>query len=273
MDRWTRRTWRRGAFLLVGASCLFACTLGPSKRRATELSLEPDEQPYVSDEGAREELVPDNVDYNSGAFGAGERPAGPKKDVDAGPPDAGPVGPDAGPAPRVYCSGALALGDLAIVEIMIASRKGASDPAEWIEVQNTRDCWLKLEGLTISSPRGKSAPNVAIVSAGFELEPRGTFLVAGSANPSLPGRVVAWNASDVLKNDGDALTITSGLTVIDRVEYPALNNLAPGRAFAFPSNCSASDRANWARWSLAFASFGPNLQGTPNSPNDDVTCF
>src|SRR5947209_15274570 len=58
--------------------------------------------------------------------------------IDAGGPDATPV-VDGGGAPSDACPGALAAGDLAVVELMIASQTGAGDKGEWVEVQSTRN--------------------------------------------------------------------------------------------------------------------------------------
>src|SRR5262249_34371457 len=103
------------------------------------------------------------------------------------------------------------------------------------------------------------------------------FLVAnttdGAKNNGLPGTVIAWNDTDVLKNSGDTLSVKLGDTVIDSVTYPDLSNLSPGRSFAFPADCALTDRSDWRRWSLTFTAYATGFQGTPNAPNADVSCF
>jgi hypothetical protein len=210
-------------------------------------------------------------DPDSGAFGAASRPS--TKDASAA--DAG--SDDGGVVPKTYCTGPLAAGDLAVVEIMISSRAGSSDDGEWVEVQNARNCWLKVKGVSIESPRGAAAPNTVTINEDFELAPKATFIVADSADPAknhaLPGKVFSWDATDVLKNDGDTITVKRGTTVIDRVTFPAFTNLEPGRSLAFPDDCAATARSDWQRWSLTFGAYGGSFKGTPNATNGDVACF
>jgi hypothetical protein len=265
------------SFLVLSSLCamtmLVACSSASAKKKTQP--IDPSDEFGWDDSTATEQPIGTDVNPDTGAYGAPARPA-PAKDASAPLPDAGPSD-DGGVVPKTYCAGALAAGDLAIVELMIASRSGSSDNGEWVEVQSTRDCWLTLDGVTIESPRGTSAPNVASVAAGLELAPHASFVVADSADPAknhgIPGAIVAWEATDVLKNDGDTVTVKLGTTTIDTLTYPALSNLTPGRSLAFPSDCAATDRADWQRWSLTFASFAAGFEGTPNGANADVTCF
>jgi hypothetical protein len=265
-------------FLLLAsfaaATTLLACASADAKKKRQP--VDPGDE-FGWDESPTETPIDTQIEPDSGAFGAPERPAANKDAggvvLDAGSPDAS----DGGPVDKTYCLGPLAAGDLAIVELMISSRSGSGDDGEWVEIRSTRDCWLVLDGVAVESPRGTAAPNVATVAAGLELAPGATFVVAGSADPGknhgVPAPVFAWNATDVLKNDGDTVTVKAGGVVVDTLTYPALSNLTPGRSLAFPSDCAAGDRADWQRWSLTFASFAAGFQGTPNAPNADVACF
>jgi hypothetical protein len=81
-------------------------------------------------------------------------------------------------------------------------------------------------------------------------------------------------ATDVLKNDGDRMTVRSGTTIVDQLDYPAFSNLTAGRSIAFPKNCPANVRSDWARWSLTFSTYAQGAQrGTPGRDNTDVTCY
>jgi hypothetical protein len=267
-------TWRPLVALLAGGAFVLACTQEAPKKKRSPTNCQIEDCYSDLPVETWDPLEPDRVDQNSGAFGPGERPSG----TSSGPsttPDAGPDD-DAGPPPKVSC-GSVVAGDLAIVELMISSKSGSGDWGEWIEIQNTRDCWLELQGLSIESPRGSGTPNVASITVPIDLEPHGTFVVASSKDPAknngIPGIVVEWNASDVLKNDGDTITIKKGNDVIDSLTYPRFTNLTPGRAVAFPADCTWADRSSWTRWSLAFDEFSPGYKGTPNAPNADVTCF
>lgn len=250
--------------LIGGTGLLLACTIVDS---AEPIDARDDDQVAAAppDSG---ELAPSLVNEDSGVFSAGEHPS---SSGFIGTQDAG-----AGTPIRSFCTDALGAGDLAVVEMMIASRSGSGDLGEWVEVQSTRDCWLRLNGVTVTSPRGAAAPNTASVD-GLELAPRGTFVVADSLetvnNHGLPGTVYAWNASDVLKNDGDSVVVARGAIEIDRVTYPTFTSLPVGRALAFPVDCARSARADWTRWSLTFSGYAAGLKGTPNAPNADVTCL
>jgi hypothetical protein len=276
-------SWRLLTVAFTGVAFLAACASAPTastKKKRTP--VDPGDEFYGEELPAEEGLSPTSNE-DSGAFSpASERPApgGPKDD------DAGTVLVDAGGdggtvQPKVFCAGALAPGDLTVAEILINSRAGSGDDGEWVEIRSTRSCWLKVQGLTIESPRGTAAPNVATISEAFELAPKGSFVVADSADPvknhALPGKVFAWGATDVLKNDGDTVALKLGATaVIDTVTYPAFSNLEPGRTLAFPSDCPANVRTDWTRWSLTFdvyAAGTPGFKGTPNGANDDIACY
>lgn len=274
----TPRSWplSRVVLGLTGAAVLVACTVGEAttkKKRRTP--IDPGEDFYGDDvPSAMSPIEPDQVNDNSGVFGASERP------TDGGPnvvrPDAGPAAPDAGPL-RNYCAGELEAGDLAVVELMITSKTGSGDSGEWVEVQSTRSCWLKLEGVSVESPRGALPSNIATFTEPFDLAPNAMFVVAASSDPlknhGITGKVIAWEATDVLKNDGDELVVKRGDVEIDRLTYPGFNNLTTGRAVSFPADCAWSQRSDWTRWSLTFDEFAPGLKGTPNADNFDVACY
>ena len=115
------------------------------------------------------------------------------------------------------------------------------------------------------------------IAEDYELAPLGTFIVADSADPAknhnLPGKVFSWDATDVLKNDGDTVALKVGSTVIDTLTYPAFSNLEPGRTLSFPDDCAVAVRNDWLRWSLSFDAWKPGFKGTPNATNDDVACY
>lgn len=267
---------RTALTLLTGAAFLFACVVEETAAKKKKRSPADPGDEWYDDEIPLEEqpIEPAYVNEDSGAFGAGSRPA--NADGGATRPDSGTT-PDGGLVTKIFCTGPLAAGDLAITEILISSRAGSGDPGEWVEITNTRNCWLKLKGVTIESPRGAAAPNIATVDTELDLPPSGTFVVAGSADPTknngLTGKVVSWNATDVLKNDGDTITLKSGATVLDSLTYPAFNNLESGRSLAFPETCAWNVRSTWARWSLSFTEHAPGQRGTPNGANIDVACF
>lgn len=273
-------------FLLpvCAAGLLFACSDAPKAARAPVV---PGDDFYQEEEP----IVPSDPDtINPNGFAAGERPAAPE---DAGPPvDASPPLSDAGPDARpsdasvpptdaglttTYCAGPLLAGDLIVTEFLISSRAGSGDDGEWVELSSTRTCTLKLGGLVVESPRG-TLMDQATLPATAEVGPLGKVLVIGStakaAMFALPEPTFVFAANDVLKNDGDRITVRSGLTVIDRIDYPAFSNVTAARSLAFPKNCPATVRADWARWSLTFSTYAGGAQrGTPGRDNTDITCY
>lgn len=272
LPRSRRFDWRFFAAIAGGAAFLVACASAApaagSKKKSTP--VDPGDDYFNEDVPSDDGLTPTS-DPDSGAFGASERPSA----KDGGPTVDG--GADAGPVTKTYCVGPLVAGDLLVDELMLSSRSGSGDAGEWVEIRSTRTCWLKLKGLTVDSPRGAVPANVFTITEDFELAPKDAFIVADSADPlknnALPGKVFAWDATDILKNDGDTINVKLGAAVVDTLVYPAFSNLVAGRSLAFPADCPATVRGDWARWSLSFEVWKPGFKGTPNGANDDVACF
>ena len=266
---------------VTGAAFLFACASAPAtSARKKKTPVDPGDDFFGDEPTSSEDGLTPTPNEDSGAFTpAAARPAPPGGSKD----DAGTVTVDAGASDsgiveaKVYCAGPLAAGDLVVSEMLITSRAGMGDDGEWVEVTSTRSCWLKLQGVSIESPRGTTATNAVTIGDDYELAPKGSFVVADSADPAknhaLPGKVYAWGASDVLKNDGDTVSVKLGGTVVDSVTYPAFSNLTAGRTLAFPADCPGNVRSDWTRWSLTFDAYAAGFQGTPNATNDDVACY
>ena len=186
----------------------------------------------------------------------------------AGPPfDAGEAG---------VCGAPPGAGDLIVTELMIESVAGAGDHGEWLEVASTVGCALDLRGLQGSAPTAGKVRTFDIADdlwlAGY-----GTFVVADSSNSainhSLPGTVVTWSGQpgDVLRNKGGTVTLERAGTLVDSVTYPSMA-LVAGVSVAFPSDCPAGRRPDWTAWQPSVGSWFPGFFGTPNAPNDDVSC-
>jgi hypothetical protein len=206
---------------------------------------------------------------------------------DAAPPVDSGAGSDDATAPVVdasvadLCPGPLGAGDLAIVELMIASQDGSGDMGQWIEVQSTRACTLDLYGLHAAT--GAASPDTMDVTSHVYLPANGIFVVANSLDPALDNDLpatpllFAWAGSppDVLDTAGGTVTLSNGTTgtVIDGFVYPEFQVLIVGASISFPADCAWSDRASWARWSFSTHDWYSTFQGTPNAPNTDVTCY
>jgi hypothetical protein len=174
------------------------------------------------------------------------------------------------------CGRSAALGDLVVDELMIASVAGSGDDGEWIEVSSALDCAIDLIGLHGEAPRGSQVATFDVADH-LWLPARGTFVIADSTDPAinhyLPGTVIGWfgHPGDVLRNQGTSITLTSGGALVDSVTYPSLAP-TPGTSIAFPADCDAGARADWAIWQASTASWFPQFEGTPNASNADVHC-
>jgi hypothetical protein len=213
-----------------------------------------------TDSGAPDATMPDSGDTDSGSTG------------DAS--DGGVVGPpDA-------CAWSLGAGDVAIVELMIASQAGPGDRGEWFEVQSTRQCSVNLNGLHVESQGATDGSIFSLdVTTDLWVPPNGFVVVADSADPvvddDLPGTLLVWNAvdpADTLDDTGGQLTLSAGQTIVDSLPYPAFQ-LYAGTSISFPADCAWSDRASWARWSYSFNEWTTGFFGTPNADNTDVACY
>lgn len=259
---------------VVAVACATAVESTPTKRtpRETPVDLEPADPPT---------LEASVVDDDSGVF-APSRPREAGAPIDAGV--------DSGIAPN--CPNYLP-GSLRVDELMIASRDGSGDKGEWVELRNHALCTLSLDRFIVRSPRGSGVDEASL--SGISLAPGASVVVANTLVPFdnhfLPGRVVAFQAStapasdggaiataDSLKNDGDTVDVLlkgvggGGDTLLEHFVYPKFANLPRAISLAFPSDCEESARGDFARWSTSARTWTLGFTGTPNAPNDDVTC-
>lgn len=247
------RSWSTYLVALIAASSV-ACYIEAPKK--APLNTEPDDKAAVEEPTTSTDPLEPVAVADSGAFGKA-------------PPASSSSG---NVAQKKFCAGDVKPGDLAVTEIMISSKTGSGDAGEWVEVQSTRDCWLKIGGLTVESPRGAAA-DTATMDADYELAPGATFVVAGSLdstkNHGLKGKVISWDATDVLKNDGDSIIVKLGGVEIDKLTYPSLT-LTAGSSMSFPEGCG--DRGDWTKWAASSDAYNTTFKGTPNATNDDVLC-
>jgi hypothetical protein len=249
----------------------------------------------------------DNVNPDSGAFGQGDatgddddddapgREAGPEAGTDAG--DAGDSGakadtgaPDAakdgGGSTAPVCP-EMTSGTLIVVEIMIQSKSGnvGSDSGEWVELLNpSSTCAVELDSFTVSSPRGASA-DVAMLADGYRVGPGETVIVADSlstaSNNGLTGQIYTWNATDVLVNGGDSVSVMRGNTTLNTFTYTSDSvKVTDGASLEYPSDCSIKNVGTLSYWQTATTTYGTltgcgptgtsACMGTPNADNLDV---
>lgn len=262
---------------LAVATCatVVACSQAASKKSGGDGDDDTGDDFGGDSTGLPPARTPNQSNDDSGAFSPGGRKA--TGTADAGSGRSVTTDDDSGSTALSLCTDGVQPGDVKIVEIMISSAAGSGDKGEWVELQSTRtDCILDVSNLVISSPRGTGVDTVSI-DDGLQLNPGDTFLVADSddttINNSLTTPLYSWDSYDVLKNDGDEIDVTLAGTTIDTLTYPAFGNLETGASVSFPSDCEWTDRSSWSNWSYSFNVYSDPLLGTPNAPNDDVTCF
>lgn len=141
------------------------------------------------------------------------------RDAGQAPADAGTVVRDAGPPVDAFVpSCPPSPGNLAIVEVMVASRSGSGDLGEWFEVKNVGACTIALAGLVIASP---SAPEIHTVGGGL-LPPGSLFVFAQSDDPAdNHGLTVdhVYGGAITFGNSADSLVLSYEGAEIDRVHW------------------------------------------------------
>ena len=262
----------------LAAALMAACSAAPASKK---LPGDPVDYTDPNQDPPLDPPLEAGTTNDDGGFDLGGRESNAGSDAGGGRTDAGSLVIDAGGGTKdaggpVLCSGPLAAGDVKVVELMIASQSGAGDKGEWIELQSTRQCTLNLKGLRVESPRGTGVDKAEVL-ADYLVPPNGIVVVTASPsaldNHAVGNVAASFNATDVLKNDGDTVSVYAGVsTLIDTLTYPKFT-LFIGRSVAFPWDCAWSDRSSWARWSWSFNKWNGAFQGTPNDDNFDVACY
>lgn len=194
--------------------------------------------------------------------------AGPR---DAGPPDAGPQ--DAGPQDAGMPGCPPTSDRIAIVEVMIASKTGAGDRGEWLELLNAGDCTVDLGGLQLASPAGgPDGPEATYtISAGRTIAPGARIVLAQSMSPTENHGLMFDEVYTALvfDNGGDWIELRSGAEVIDRVEWNSID-VTPGTSRRFPDERSIADnhiRNAWCASTALYSTAGGEFRGTPRGAN------
>ena len=159
-----------------------------------------------------------------------------------------------------------AAGQLVISEVMALSQTGGGDNGEWFELYNATDKALDLEGCWLADKKPQQFQFAEPV-----VVPAGAYLVLAVSNDpadnhGLVDPYVYGGFS--LSNEGEALSLTCGTTVIDAISFPASAAVA-GVAWQLSSaklDAVANDAAS--AWCAATAAFGTaGKKGTPGAGN------
>lgn len=159
-----------------------------------------------------------------------------------------------------------------IVTEFLANPSGNDEGKEWIEVYNTTDGAVALNGWTIVDAGGSS--HVIALGAAVIVEPRSHLVLGASADPLINGGVsvdYAYGHNINLSNSADSITLQQGEVVIHSVAYGAAAPVsAPERgvALGMAENYYEGAVEEWANQTSAFGS-NEDL-GTPGEKNDSV---
>lgn len=156
---------------------------------------------------------------------------------------------------------ALRPGDLLITEFLADPVGIPSALGEWLEVRNTRDEAVDLEGLVL---RDAGTDDVT-VTASLVVPPGGVAVLGGGADPETNGGApvdVAWGGEFGLSNAEDAVALTVGDTVLDAVAWDPTWPLAPGR-----STLRDPDDDRWCLAEDEGPPYGVGGWGSPGADN------
>ena len=196
---------------------------------------------------------------------AAPNPACPSgEDTDTPPLDTSDTGfpDDTGPTdPTGVALSTLGVGDLRIEELMVDPVDCADARAEYIEIHNLTGQTVDLDGLVVTTSVG-----VGTVSGSALVGPGGLALGVLDGAPQCHGLPAdfTYGAAE-MPNAGGVLSVSFGSTTFDSVDYGALGDQSPGRAWT-------RDAVLTDRWCLALGPFprAINDQGTPGYEN--VAC-
>lgn len=162
---------------------------------------------------------------------------------------------------EAWSIGSLRPGDLVVTEFLPDPVGVPSALGEWLEVRNERAEPVDLEGLVLRD----LGSDDSVVTTSLVVPPGGVVVLGGGADPGENGGVpvdAVWDGGFGLSNAEDAIVLTAGATVLDRVAWDVTWPLASGRATARDPGedrwCLADDEA---------PPYGIGGWGTPGAPN------
>jgi len=163
-------------------------------------------------------------------------------------------------------------GDLLVTELMIDPDAVYDNLGEWLELQNTTDSAIDLQGLVLHD--GEDEQNVVL---GSLLLPAGGYAVLGaSGDMALNGGVpVDYALEDLsLKNTADTLIVERNGVVFDTVSYSkdAGFVIISGQSMSLdPAATGAADNDDPASWCEASTPYGDGDLGSPGAANTPCT--
>ncbi|MFT5680896.1 MAG: hypothetical protein ACI8RZ_001802 [Myxococcota bacterium] len=164
-----------------------------------------------------------------------------------------------------YTIADLSAGDLIITEIMANPAAVADYSGEYFEVYNDFGADVDLDGLEFSDNSSSDTIDDTLVIADG-----GYAVFAINGDSTLNGGVDAdfdWSGP-ALNNSGDSITLSSGATTIDTVDFSSFT-ITSGVAMNLTTTGDATDNDDEVNWCEATSTYGDGDYGTPGSENDE----
>jgi len=161
-------------------------------------------------------------------------------------------------------------GDIIITEIMQNPSAVTDTNGEYFEVYNTTTAAIDMSGWTISD----LDTNNHTISSSVIVPANGYAIIARNADILTNGGITVdyvASSSFVLANGDDEIILTSGMTIIDQVNYDGGPNFpSPDGASMELSitSLNSTDNDTGSNWGVAVTTFGDGDLGTPGVAND-----
>jgi hypothetical protein len=164
-------------------------------------------------------------------------------------------------------------GDLILNELMVRPLEGDPDLGEWVELVNTSDVLIDLEGLILTDGDG----NTWTLPDHVGIEPGGWFVLGASDVTDDNGDYTpdAVFSSVALADDTGSLVIASPAENLDTVAWDSANwPTTDGASMTLWSGAvTGLDNDAGGNWCDASTAFGAGDLGTPGSANDACPAF
>jgi hypothetical protein len=162
----------------------------------------------------------------------------------------------------------LQAGDLVLTEILQDPSTADSGAGEWLEILNTTEFDVDLQGVVLSDDEGAEYEIGGVVVAAGQ-----RVVLAGSDDPDLNGGLLAaeaWGTHFGLRNGDQAVVLSFGTREIDRVVYDNGDTFPDPRHASMsldPGSQTAAANDLGSNWCEGSQPYGDGDLGTPGAPN------
>ncbi len=162
----------------------------------------------------------------------------------------------------------LQIGDLLINEVMHSPTAVDDQFGEWIELYNTSDTTIDLDGLRIST-----ATAGFTISDSLTVEAQGFVILAPTDNQALNGGVIVdyvYSHADLPLSTSESISLSYNGVTFDNIAYDATDgNVEVARSLSLMTQqMTSTDNDFTENWCIASSVFGDGDFGTPGESND-----